>query len=319
MMSKGCGNLLLTENGLETSHIPEKDRERIVLDFFNMKFNAERKKDCFYAISSVFSHNFSYGKFYPNFINMTWNEFKSHDSLKGIGQRVFDLMHSFCQNPNVRNLDDEKAFMQKEEPRAYTGYCNPTDYSEFVNNIELWEEWHRKWFSMHPLDIDWSNFTSDWLPRQDLIMEILKCELLLKFKEEGLTEEEAKRKLSLIEECDMVHEFHEQVMKHKGEELESYASKIGGKICRCNYYTYEKDLSDLEKQHANSLRQIYSIVNKNGAFQFISIDFKHGMFEFHDEGGTHQGEYRFDGSFNSDPESNHNLKCVKEWRRMYNK
>ena len=32
--------------------------------------------------------------------------------------------------------------------------------------------------------------------------------------------------------------------------------------------------------------------------QFISIDFGHGMFEFHDENGEHQGEFRFDGSQN---------------------
>lgn len=98
--------------------------------------------------------------------------------------------------------------------------------------------------------------------------------------------------------------------------MEAYASKIGGEICRYNYYTYEKELSNLERQYAKSLREIYSIVNRNGNLQFISIDFGHGMFESHDENGKHQGEFRFDGcTSNKGSSANHDLKCVSQWRK----
>ena len=94
-----------------------------------------------------------------------------------------------------------------------------------------------------------------------------------------------------------------------------YASKIGGEICRCNYYTYEAELSDMERQFAKSIREIYSIVNKGGLEQFISIDFGHGMFEFHDKNGEHQGEFRFNGTLNSGVEADHRLKSLEQWRK----
>lgn len=314
-MAKGYGNLLLTVEGLETAHIPEGEREKAVVGFYSMKSEAERHHDRFHVLTSVYSHDFSYGAFYPNFYNMTWAEFQACQSLKGIGQRVFDLMQGFCQNPNVASLNDEAAFALKDEPRAHTGYSNPKPYPVFVGDKEAWEQWHRAWYTAHPMDIDWNGAANDWLPRQDLILEILKRELLSKFIEDSGDEEVAKRKLAGIADKNIVHEFHGQVMARKGDALEGYASEIGGEICRCNYYTYEAELSDLERQYAKSLRSIYSIVNKYGKLQFISIDFGHGMFEFHDEKGEHQGEFRFDGSYNSPKETTHDFKCMAQWRR----
>ena len=315
-MAKGKGNLLLTEEGLETAHIPEGEREGAIVEFYSMKSLAERRHDRFYVLASVYSHAFSYGAFYPNFYNMSWEEFKSNQSLKGIGQRAFDLMQGFCQNPNTGTLSDEVAFSAKDEPRAFTGYSNPGALAEFVGDRTAWDAWHREWYTTHPLDIDWTEAINDWLPRQDLILEILQRELLAKFIEAGSEKEDAKKKLAGIADKNIVHEFHKQVMAHKGDALEGYASKIGGEICRCNYYTYESELSKLEQQHASgSLREIYSIVNKDGMLQFISIDFGHGMFEFHDENGDHKGEYRFDGSPNSGSEADHGLKCLAQWRK----
>lgn len=314
-MAKGYGNLLLTVEGMETSHIPEADRERAVVEFYNMKAAAERRYDRFYALEAVFGYTFSYGTFYPNFYNMTWNEFQACPSLKGIGQRAFELMQGFCQNPNVATLIDEAAFDRKDEPRALTGYSNPQAYPVFVGDRMAWEMWHRKWYAEHPSDIDWEATYNDWLPRLDLVLEILRRELRAKFREEGLAQAEIELYLSRIENKDVANVFHDEVMRFKGGQLEAYASKIGGEICLRNYYTYEAELSVLERQYAKSLREIYSIVNKAGDIQFISIDFGHGMFEFHDKDGKHQGEYRFDGSFNSVAEDNHSLKCIELWRR----
>ena len=172
-MAKGYGNLLLTEEGLETAHIPETEREGAVVEFYSMKSEAERRHDRFYALASVFGHAFSYGTFYQNFYNMSWEEFQSHKSLKGIGQRAYDLMQGFCQNPNVNPLNDVATFLSKDEPRAYTGYSNPTQFPVFVGNRTSWEAWHRDWYTAHPTDIDWSEAINDWLPRPDLVLEIL--------------------------------------------------------------------------------------------------------------------------------------------------
>lgn len=318
-MAKGYGNLLLTEESLETVHIPEDNREGAVVEFYRMKSEAERCHDRFYVLASVYGHSFSYGAFYPNFCNMSWEEFQSHQSLKGIGQRAFDLMQGFCQNPSAGTLNDKTSFSAKEEPRAITGYSNPGEHAGFVGDRTAWESWHREWYTAHPSDIDWTGAINDWLPRQDLILEILKRELLAKFIGDGCEKEDAKRKLAGIADKNIVHEFHKQVMAHKGDALEGYASKIGGEICRCNYYIYEAELSNLERQYAKSMREIYSIVNKDGKRQFISIDFGHGMFEFHNENGEHQGESRFDGSYNSPKEIDHGFKCMEQWHKQTGK
>lgn len=315
-MAKGYGNLLLTEKGLEIAHIPETEREDAVVEFYAMKSEAERHHDCFYVLSSVYDHVFSYGVFYPNFLNMTWDKFQSCQSFRGIGQRVFDLMHGFCQNPNVETLNDEATFEGKDEPRAHTGYSNPQACPVFVGDINAWEQWHREWYTAHPTEIDWSVAKNDWLPRQNLILEILKRELLAKFIEDVHQPEEARLKLSKITDNDIANEFYEQVMKHKGSQLEAYASIIGGEICRCNYYSFEQKLSSLEQKKVDSLREIYSIVNKDGHLQFISIDFGHGMFEFHNENGVHQGEFRFNGTPNKNAAKDHDFKCMDQWHKQ---
>ena len=60
-----------------------------------------------------------------------------------------------------------------------------------------------------------------------------------------------------------------------------------------------------------SLRKIYSILNRNGKKQYISLDLRHGMMEFHDEKGTHLGEFRFTGVKNAEAESSHDLQALK--------
>ena len=72
MLNKVNGSLLVTTDGLETSCISDADRDGVVSRFYEMKFNAEHKNDRFYVLESVYSHSFSYGSFYPGFVNMSW-------------------------------------------------------------------------------------------------------------------------------------------------------------------------------------------------------------------------------------------------------
>ncbi len=314
-MRETKGSLLVTADRLEIINIPEEKREKAIIDFYDMKQEAERKKDCFFALASVYTHSYSYGSFYPNFVNLSWPEFHECEGTKGVKQRTFQLMQGFCQCPNMRTLENDLDFLKEKEPRTNTGYYNLGQTDGFVGNIEEWEIWHRKWNTEHPEDIDWSQSLNSWFSRPDLIIKILKRELLKKFSEND-TQEKARERVSQIKEADVTNAFHECVMKHKGDELEAYASEIGKEICQCNYYKYENQLSTMESQCAKSKREIYSISNKDCRTQFVSIDFKHGMFEFHNEGGAHLGEFRFDGSFNSTNESSHDLKCINQWQKQ---
>lgn len=309
-MVKVNGSLLVTAETLETAHIPEKERNKAVLGFYDMKSEAERHHDCFYALEAVYSHPFTYGTFYPGFMNMSWKDFQECKTLKGISQTTFEMMQSFCKNPVIVTLGTEAEFKKKEEPQAHTGYCNPTGVTDFVNDMASWEEWHRKWNVVHQDQIDWRGVNDQWLPRPDLIHGILRRELIA-----NLDKGEAER----IKDADVVNVFYDRVMKHKGDETEAYASRIGGEICKCNYYSYEAELSTLEQKYAKSLREIYSIINQDGKIQFVSIDFLHGMFEFHSENGEHQGEFRFDGSYNKCREVSHNFKCMDLWHKQTGK
>lgn len=310
------GSLLVTADGLETSGIAEKDRDGKVLGFYVMKSEAERHNDSFYALETVYSHHYSYGTFYPGFVNMSWADFQACESLKGISQLTFEMMQGFCQMPNMRTLQDETEFQKMVQPHAHSGYSNPQAFSDYVGTLSDWEEWHRQWYAAHPSDIDWSMAKNGRFPRPDIITKILRRELLKKFCETHSIDE-AKQMVSQIVENEVANEFHDKVIRHKGDEMEAYSSDIGSEICIRNYYKYESELSYLEQQSAaGSFRKIFSIVNSDGCQQFISIDFRHGMFEFHDEHGNHLGEYRFDGSYNSGVVPDHSLRCIEQWHRQ---
>lgn len=314
-MAKTKGSLLVTADGMELAHVDREVQDEVVGDFFKMKTEAERCHDRFYTLPDLYTHQFSYGDFITGFMYREWPSFHADEALANIQQKTHQLIQAFAQCPMLMEVDSVGSFAEKEEPQAHSGFCNLQGFSDFVGNTDAWESWHRDWYTAHPETIDWSKFESNWLPRQDMILDILRCEVKKKMENEH-GRDEAERLFKQIADAEMVHVFHRDVMGHKGDEKEGYASAIGGEICRCNYYAYEAELSNMERQYAKSIRQIYSIVNKEGKLQFISIDFGHGMFEFHDENGRHQGEYRFDGSYNSGIEEDHSLKCIEQWRKQ---
>lgn len=317
-MAEIRGSLMVTAESMEISHVVPENQDVNVREFYRLRTEAERWHDRFYALPELYTHNFSYGDFYTGFLYRSWPDFHSDRALMHITQNTHQLIQGFAQCPMLRTIASEDEFEGLEKPHAHTGYCNPQGFEDFVNNVDVWEEWHRKWNVIHPESIDWSRSSNNWFSRPDLILMILKRELLAKFKETK-TPEESQELLEKITDNNVVHEFHRLVMGRQGDAIGGYASSIGGEICRCNYYTYEAELSDFERQYAKNPREIYSIINRNGKRQFISIDFHHGMFEFHDETGAHLGEYRFDGSFNSNAEADHSLKCMEQWHRQTGK
>lgn len=302
-MGRTKGSLLITATGMEIGDVAPEQRDKAILAFFEMKTEAERQNDRFYALQEFFSHEFSFGHFY-DLLN-DWKTFQNKGILHSISQSTFQYLQSFCQCPLLTTLENDMFFLQKEEPRGHSGVNNSHGDLSFINDLTSWEQWHRKWNTEHPEDIDWSKSENDWFPRPDLIIQIMHRELQAHcdLEAEGHHNQ------------DVVSMFYSLVMRRKGPSIHAYAQTIGSEICKCNYYREEVELSAMEQRVAGSLRKIYSIYNRHGFQQFISIDFAHGMFEFHDENGSHQGEYRFDGSPNAESQTNHSFKCMEKWKR----
>lgn len=306
-MSQIKGHLLVTEASLETISIDKAERDRCVLDFFYMKERAEREHDRFYALESLYTHNFSYGLFYPNFANLTWEDFHNCRSFEGISQTTHQLLTGFCQNLGFKSIGSRADFNRLNEPRTESGFRNNTQI-DLVHDIASWENWHNEWYRGHQDRIDWSLANNDWMPRPDRIIKILREELYSNLDV---------KIVDSITDVDVPLAFHDKVVRTQGDRIHAYANSIGTAICSANYYKEEPELSSMEQRACESFRKIFSIINQYGKQQFISIDFAHGMFEFLDENGTHQGEYHFDGTFNSPADSSHSLRCISQWRSRH--
>lgn len=288
------GNIRIIPIGMETCDIEEELRDKTISDFLKMKDCAEKENDKFYATDSTYSHNYSYGNLFSDLIFSSWMEIKEKPSLRGIKQITYSLLQeSFKHYPKALNTDAD--FNMLPEPKTNAGFRKNNNPETYICDIESWTEWHQNWLTTHQELIDWSLSENDLFPNPQAIKDIITAEL---------------RKHGRPITGDIVTEFHDKIMRHKGTELKAYAEDIGNKICLRNCYVYEEELSKAEKEQSGSYRKIYSILNKDKKKQYISIDFAHGMFEFLDDHGSHKGEFRFDGSHNSDPEIDHSLKTL---------
>ena len=292
-------------NGLETSIVPEKERnERVVyfcelVDFFH-KTNVSLVKEV-----GMDAHTFSFGTIL-DFVYGSWNDFVTKDSLKGIQQTSHQMIASLLmQHPALGAEITKDEWEERENPKTNYGLCASIMESEYVADSLSWQKMRAKYYATHQTVYVWNDKDDSFLPNRIFSDKILEREI----KKHGYMEEYQKKKseqpsdaLSII--------FHEKVMKSKGTTIVAYTEEIGQEICEANYYKYEAELSKKEHARVKSLRKIYSIINRKGKKQYISLDFKHGMLEFHNEHGDHLGEFRFTGILNSAPESSHNLRAL---------
>ena len=312
------GSILLTQEGAEIKLVARKNREAVIRAHLDMYDAAVRLNDSFYMTESAYSHKYSYGDYYPSFVNMSWDEFHANKILSPISFNTYEALVNSMQFRWPNGVADEAEFMQKNEPRGIGGFKYPKCPSDFLYDKEKWSQWHCDYYRTHPLDIEWPE-NSPFLPHLVAVYEIIeneiKCNLKLdevnnhfshaEYHEDGDVTKPLKKDANVLL-------FHNVVMRQNpnGRGLEGYCIKIGGSICLANYYTYEEELSNLERIAARgSLRKIFSI-EKNGVKQYISLDFHKGMFEFHDGHGTHLGEYWFNGHCNAGPQEDHNLKTI---------
>ena len=314
------GNIFLDECGLEIQNVKDSEKRTAVLNFCEMMEEAYTEGDIFHYIYNGSCNIFSI-LYTPD-----------NPCCKLIGQKEFQRLQNVFGNwpHSIRSLEE---FNEKSDPKTHGGYkyekCPSSDYIYDKSTID---KWHNQWFKDNPDKIDWTN-TNGIMPHRDIIIEILRQELIdLQShipsngnNNLGLPHEKfhilKDKNWKETDDDEIVSKHNDIIIRHKGEELRAYSEKIGELICSENYFHCETELSDLEKDHGNKkVSRIYSI-KKDGKYQFISIDTAHGKFELCDDGGTHQGEIRFDGSPNGNntQDSSHSLQCVAEWKKKYNK
>lgn len=306
------GNILLDKKGSLENINKDKSRQ-IVCDFVSMVTIADECRDSLYYDCDEWA-NFYAKCFSPN------------DSLwKDVGEIVYSTLYS-NSNPVFKPIDiSEEKFESKSEPRAKGGFryeeCIDEDYLYDKNSIE---KWHLNWFKRHPEKIDWSKANNDIFPCPNKIIEFLCTELNKYKKDPSLTSklETQDRKIlidtniSQMSPNQIVSMFYSFIMDHKDESSEriAYSIEIGSAICEMNYYNREKTLEVLNKNNKHIVR-IYSII-KDGKYQFLSIDKKHGRFELCNDKGEHICEVMFNGDkVANSQDSNHSILCGKEWKR----
>lgn len=293
------GNILLVEEGA-FSKINPLNAESAVTDFAYMVKEADASKD------ALFYDSEEWEQFYANSYDPT------NPCWKGIGDIAFSLLFN-VSNPIFLPVGIDKGyFIKKSDPKVNGGFqydASPTDDS-YVYSKETIEEWHDSWFIRHPERIDWTIHGNEIWPRFDRTVKIMCDEL----KRKGVEIPQTDKEISTA--------FHESVMKPLNErERISLAKTIGEKICKANYYQRENELEKLEYDHGNSRAEMIFSIKKDGRYQFLSVDKQHGMLELCDDNGQHKGEWRFDGTPNGKDteEADHGLRCVAEWKRIYNK
>lgn len=239
-----------------------------------------------------------------------WNDFEKNPVLQGIGFNTYQrLVDCFTVNPCPKEINNQayKAFLMRKGYIGLAKFGIPAILLPYTYDYQSYNNWQSDWYRMHPSDITWT-VDSPFLPNMEYVEKVLEEELVKAGKYEytvGDAQNSRVHKLAIA--------FHDRVMRTKGPQMRSYTQEIGNIICLGNAYTYEKQLSENESE-ANSRepRSIYSI-DKNGVKQYISLDFAHGMFEFLDHKGKHQGEFHFDGSPNkpADPTGDHDFKTIQ--------
>lgn len=294
---------------MDLARIDINCRNDAVLKFCNMRTKAVT--DCFYmnnpcGFEKLYLHLYDNPIFWEGISNNTLqllqqNLYKSPQKIE---------FHLFCQKP---------------EPRTKGGFeysGHPT--TGYVYDCNTLKKWHTDWNRLHTDCVEWED---EIFPFKSAIIEIMKEELC-RISLESADFDSGERKLLLrfqrnqLNDDEIVTAFHNLIVKHKGEEERiAYVCEIGGEICKENGYLREQELENLEQDHGNSyVERVYSIKNKSGKYIFLSIDKRHGMFEWCDDNGAHLGERRFDGSHNTmendrQGKEKHSLKCVAEWKR----
>ncbi|MFC2468457.1 MAG: hypothetical protein ACFNUV_11405, partial [Capnocytophaga endodontalis] len=285
------GSILITQEGVETNSIEVDSRDKSFFNFYTMLEKALKFGDCCFMTEATYKHSYSYGDYYPAFVNLNWEDFQKIESLKGISFNTYNYITNNFLYIYPKSLTAEKDFEKLNEPRGKGGFKYSNCPEDFLCCISRWNKWHFEHLTTHPEEIKW-NKNAPFIPNVNVVYQILKQETLFYIEREygGRIEKAENRKQKIERILDelladkedyhinedkmkplkpnaIVLFFHRIVMPSKGRnEMTAYCKKIGKKVCEQNYYQYEGELSTNEQKACGSLREIYSIV-KNGEKQ----------------------------------------------------
>lgn len=325
------GNLLITQEGVETSTIAECQRNDSLFQFYKMLDEAYGKGDSCFMTEAAYAHKYSYGECYPAFIHLSWEEFSQIPTLKGVSQGTYDYLTNNFQQKFPKLVTDKADFLTKSKPRGYGGFEHGDSPQDFLCSTARWKKWHIDYLTAHPEEIEW-NPNHPFLPNIDAVYEILREEVhryierhyKVRIKSSGNVVREKEiiwnelfansayrlqgNATKPLKANAVALLFHREVMPSQNHKsMTSFCKGIGDRICKANYYQYEAALTQAEQKACGSQRRIYSILKDNRK-QYISLDFHKGMFEFHNHRGEHLGEFHFDGTQNKGSETSHNFK-----------
>ena len=296
-------------DGIETANIAEEVRDGafyewgLLVEFFHQTSVVVVKQE------GMDSHCFSYGSIY-DLLYSSRQVFCQEPSLKGISQRTYQMIAPLLmQHPCVGGEISETKWNRKEYPKASYGMRENVQEVPYVTTVSGWQEARAKYYAIHQGEYVWQDEDDDddFLPNRLFSDKLLEDEI-----KKYACEDEYKKEKALHGRSALATVFHKHVMGKKGPALMANTEEVGSRVCEFNYYQYEKELTAREHALTGGKRKIYSIINREKRKQYISLDFRHGMMEFHDGTGKHLGEFRFTGEKNAEAEDSHDLKTLKE-------
>lgn len=287
-------NFLTLYKNLELQNIPVVCRDKNLRDFCEL-ISAIEELDIF-VNENIKNHNYSFGNFYANFLYAEWSEVFNNVELKGIGQLVHNLLYELAmQHPSLfKSFVKDDYDFDSQGLSGYIGYRLDTHYKPYLYSETCLQNLKQLYFSKNNHLIVWGN--NKIFPDEAKVFKILQREITMHGEIPAR---------NLAECCNIFH----NIMKQKGPQIHAYADKIATDLLTENFYIHDEELSKQEQKKAGSLRKIFSIL-KNGKMQYVSIDFKHGMLEVVDYNNNHEGEYRFDGSYNTGSNPDHAFKTI---------
>ena len=292
---------MITES-IETSAIPEEKRDEAFREWVQLVGFFHRTKVTLFKQEDLDRHCYSFGNIYT-LLYGEWRNFCQQPSLKGITLNTFQMIAPLLmQHPQLGGVVSDDDWNATGCPKTNYGIRMDMEEHPYVTIIRKWQELRADYYACHQEEYEWSDSDNEFLPNRLLSDKILEDEIRkhgCMEKYEGLKAQYKEHALATV--------FHKEVMGKKGSGIMAYTEEIGDKVCKANYYQYETELSQSERRRTGSKRKIYSIINRGKRKQYISLDFRHGMLEFHDEKGLHLGEFRFTGEKNSGAEASHNL------------
>lgn len=109
--------------------------------------------------------------------------------------------------------------------------------------------------------------------------------------------------------CNGYNKWRSEILQpsYHGDKISDF-TKIAIEVANRNHYIYDSQLTALNKKKAKKDKKGYSpkrqIFVNRAKDVYLSTDFENGGFEVYNKKAIHQGQYKFNGNFEKDPDDN---------------